>query len=137
MSCRQIVLKNRIEQIRDMAAFLEEIFNELNVSMVNAFNINLAVEEAVTNVIMYAFPQDEEHDFILSVEDSENELIFRIIDDGVAFDPTVQPDADVSLSLEDRPIGGLGIFLIRQMMKSVEYQRVDGKNILTIVKLLD
>lgn len=137
MICRQVVLKNKIEEIMTMSSFLEEISEELSLSMETSFNINLAVEEAVTNVIMYAYPQDEEHDFILSAEHVDNQLVFKIIDTGKEFDPTAQPDADVTLSLEERPVGGLGIFLIRQMMKSVEYQRVDGKNILTMVKLLD
>jgi anti-sigma regulatory factor (Ser/Thr protein kinase) len=64
-------------------------------------------------------------------------LIFKVIDSGKEFDPTLQPEADVTLSLEERPVGGLGIFLIRRVMQSVEYQRVDGKNILTMVKVID
>ena len=135
--CRQIVLKNNIEEIARMAAFLEEISDELSLSMENAFNINLAIEEAVTNVIMYAYPQDEEHEFTLSVKQIENRLIFKLIDTGKEFDPTLQPDADVTLSLEERPIGGLGIFLIRKIMKTVKYCRIDGKNILTMVKIID
>jgi anti-sigma regulatory factor (Ser/Thr protein kinase) len=103
----------------------------------DTFNIHLAVEEAVTNVIMYAYPQGEEHEFLLDVHVLENRLIFKIIDSGKEFDPTLQPDADVTLSLEERPIGGLGIFLIRQIMQTVDYRRVDGKNILTMVKMIN
>ena len=120
-----------------MSAFLEEISSELNLSMENSFNINLAIEEAVTNVIMYAYPQDEEHDFILCTELAGNQLTFKLIDSGKEFDPTTRPDVDVTLSVEDRPIGGLGIFFMRKIMNTVEYQRIDGKNILTMVKLLD
>ena len=120
-----------------MSAFLEEISSELNLSMENTFNINLAIEEAVTNIILYAYPQGEEHDFTLSADYAENQITFRLIDSGKEFDPTVRPDVDVTLPLEERPIGGLGIFFMRQIMKTVEYQRVDGKNILTMVKILD
>ena len=137
MNFRSVVLKNNIEEIRTMSAFLEEIYTELNLSMENAFNINLAIEEAVTNIILYAYPQGEEHDFILSAEHAGNQLTFKLIDSGKEFDPTARPDADITLSLEDRPIGGLGIFFMRKIMKTVEYQRVDGKNILTMVKNLD
>lgn len=129
-----IVLKNKIEEISRMSAFLEEISEELNLSAENIFNINLAIEEAVTNVIMYAYPEGEEHEFTLSVRHVENRLIFKLTDTGKEFDPTLQPDADVTLSLEDRPIGGLGIFMIRKIMKTVKYRRADGKNILTMVK---
>jgi anti-sigma regulatory factor (Ser/Thr protein kinase) len=86
---------------------------------------------------MYAYPQGEEHEFQLDVHVLENRLIFKIIDSGKEFDPTLQPDADVTLSLEERPIGGLGIFLIRQIMQTVDYRRVDGKNILTMVKMIN
>lgn len=137
MNSRSVVLKNDIEEIRTMSAFLEEISSELNLSMENTFNINLAIEEAVTNIILYAYPQGEEHDFILSADYAENQITFRLIDSGKEFDPTARPDVDVTLPLEERPIGGLGIFFMRQIMKTVEYQRVDGKNILTMVKNLD
>ena len=137
MNERKIILKNKIEEIRRMSEFLEGISNELNLSIENAFNINLAIEEAVTNVIMYAFPTEEEHDFELNVEHIENQLIFKLIDCGKEFDPTAHPEVDVTLSLKERLPGGLGIFLIRKIMKSVEYQRIDGKNILTMVKSLN
>ena len=132
--CRQLILNNNIEEIASLSAFLNEIAEELNLSMTDSFNINLALEEAVTNVIMYAYPKEEEHDFAVNVQHVDNQLIFNIIDSGKEFDPTVQPEADVTLSLEERPIGGLGIFLIRKIMKTVEYHRIDGKNVFTMVK---
>lgn len=73
---------------------------------------------------------------MLTARYAEGSLIFNIIDSGKEFDPTLQPDADVTLSLEERPIGGLGIFLIRRIMQKVEYHRIDGKNILTMVKVI-
>jgi sigma-B regulation protein RsbU (phosphoserine phosphatase) len=135
--CREIVLKNRIEEITRMSAFLEEMSEELNLSMEDTFNINLAIEEAVTNVIMYAYPRGEEHEFKLSVRHVENRLIFKLTDTGKEFDPTAQPDADVTLPLEERPIGGLGIYLIRKIMETVKYRRADGRNVLTMVKIID
>ncbi|MBR5465419.1 MAG: ATP-binding protein [Alistipes sp.] len=120
-----------------MATFLEEMGEELNLSPEVSFNIHLALEEAVSNVIMYAYPQGEEHAFALTVRHVDNRLIFKIIDTGKEFDPTRQPDADVTLSLEERPIGGLGIFLIRRIMQAVEYRRVGDKNILTMVKVIE
>lgn len=135
--CRSIVLHNKIEEIGRMAAFLEEIGEELNLSTEVSFNIHLALEEAVTNVIMYAYPQDEEHTFTLTMRQIDNRLIFKIIDSGKEFDPTLHPEANVTLSLEERPIGGLGIFLIRNIMQAVKYRRVGDKNILTMVKVLE
>ena len=66
----------------------------------------------------------------------KDSLTFIISDSGKAFDPTAAPEADITLDVEDRPIGGLGIFLVRNIMDSVHYERVDGKNILTMSKNL-
>lgn len=134
--CRRIVLRNNIEEIARMQGFIDELVAELCLTPEDAFNIHLALEEAVSNVIMYAFPEGEQHDITLTVRHVDDTLIFRVIDAGQEFDPTLQPDADVTLSLEQRPIGGLGIFLIRRIMQRVEYHRIDGNNILTMVKTI-
>ena len=135
--CRRIVLRNNIEEIARMQGFIDELVAELCLTPEDAFNIHLALEEAVSNVIMYAFPEGEQHDITLTVRHVDDTLIFRVIDAGQEFDPTLQPDADVTLSLEQRPIGGLGIFLIRRIMQRVEYHRIDGNNILTMVKSIE
>ena len=101
------------------------------------FNLNLALEEAVTNVILYAYPKEEQKDIFISANMSDNILIFVLTDSGKEFDPTKVPDADITLPAEEREIGGLGIFLIRQIMDTVEYQRVDGKNVLSMSKQLN
>ena len=137
METGKIVLGNRLDEISRLVSFLEEIGQKLDLSVETSFNIHLALEEAITNVIMYAYPKDEEHELELTVYRSENELIFEIKDEGEEFDPTLHPEADTTLSLEDRPVGGLGIFLIRRIMQRVEYRREDGKNILTLVKKMD
>ena len=66
----------------------------------------------------------------------EGSIVFVLSDSGKEFDPTMAPEADVTLSAEDRQIGGLGIFLIRQIMNEVRYERIDGKNVLTLEKKL-
>jgi sigma-B regulation protein RsbU (phosphoserine phosphatase) len=67
---------------------------------------------------------------------NEKRLKFVISDHGTPFDPTEKEDADVTLSVEERPIGGLGIYLVRQIMDSVNYERLDGMNVLTLRKFL-
>ena len=66
----------------------------------------------------------------------EGSIVFVLTDTGKEFDPTAAPEADITLSAEDRPIGGLGIFLIRQIMNEVKYERIEGKNVLTLGKKL-
>jgi anti-sigma regulatory factor (Ser/Thr protein kinase) len=95
------------------------------------------LEEAVVNVINYAYPK-EEHEYIyLSARMHEGSIVLVLTDTGKEFDPTAAPEADVTLSAEDRQIGGLGIFLIRQIMNEVKYERIEGKNVLTLEKKLN
>jgi anti-sigma regulatory factor (Ser/Thr protein kinase) len=101
------------------------------------FNLNLVLEEAVSNVILYAYGKEEQKEISLVAQSCDNNLVFVLTDSGTEFDPTKVPDADITLSAEEREIGGLGIFLIRQIMNTVEYQRIDGKNVLTMRKQLD
>ena len=98
-----------------------------------AARINLALEEAVCNVIMYAYPEGTAGTMDLEAVREGNQLRFTLVDRGKAFDPTAVPEANLSASLEDRPIGGLGIHLVRSIMDSIRYERRDGKNVLTMI----
>ena len=104
--------------------------------MALVMNLNLALEEAVSNIILCAFPQKMGEEISIKCSEINSSLIFTISDKGVGFDPTQVADADISLSAEERGIGGLGIFLIRQIMDEVKYERIDNKNILTVKKNL-
>lgn len=132
---KTLTLENNLEQVEVLATFVEELCEELGVGPALVFNLNLALEEAVTNVIMYAFPQEELHTFTLRARKEGAVLSFELQDGGAPFDPTTEaPETDTTLSAEERPIGGLGIFLIRQIMDTVSYRREDGCNILTMTK---
>ncbi|MBR5855583.1 MAG: ATP-binding protein [Paludibacteraceae bacterium] len=131
-----LALKNNIDEINRLHTFIEEVGEVFALPMKTVMNLNLVLEEAVTNVIMYAYPK-EEHEYIhLTAKEQEGKLIFILTDSGKAFDPTQAPDADITLSADDRQIGGLGIFLIRKIMNEVKYERIDGKNVLTLEKEL-
>ena len=93
----------------------------------------LAVEEAVTNVIRYAYG-DGEGLIRLTAACRDGNLVFELRDSGQAFDPTQVPEADVTLPAEERTPGGLGLLLVRRIMDEVRYQRTDGENRLTLVK---
>ena len=133
---RRLILHNDIQQIPQLADFLETIAYEMNLEQSLVLSLNLALEEAVTNVILYAYPKGADGLVDIEAIMKEKSLEFIISDSGTPFDPTAAPTADVSLSAEDRPIGGLGIFLVRQIMDDVRYERVDGKNRLLITKAL-
>ena len=131
---RHLILHNDIQQIPQLAEFVETIAEEKRLDQSLAMGLNLALEEAVTNVIMYAYPEGA--DGLVDIEAilRKESLDFIITDSGRPFDPTAAPEADISLGVEDRPIGGLGIYLVRNIMDTVLYERTDGKNILSMTK---
>ena len=133
---RHLILHNNIQQIPQLADFIETIANEMHLEQGLAMSLNLALEEAVTNVILYAYPEGS--DGLVDIEAilGRETLRFIISDSGKPFDPTAAPEADVTLGVEDRPIGGLGIYLVRNIMDVVSYERTDGKNILSMTKRL-
>lgn len=133
---KSIIIANEISEINKLNDFIEDIGNEFSLSPDVIFNLNLVLEEAVVNVINYAYPKEEHESIYLSAKMHEGSIIIVLTDTGKEFDPTTVPDADVTLSAEDRQIGGLGIFLIRQIMNEVKYERIEGKNILTLEKRL-
>ena len=133
---RSITLANDIAEISKLATFIEEVGEAFELTPDVIFNLNLVIEEAVVNVINYAYPKEEHQSIYLSANLHEDSIVLVLTDTGKEFDPTQAPEADITLSAEERPIGGLGIFLIRQIMNEVKYQRIDGKNVLTLEKKL-
>ncbi len=131
---KTLVLQNDIRQIPELAVFVDGLAEEMSLDPSLAMGLNLALEEAVTNVMMYAYPAGESGTVEIEVDAREDRMVFRLTDAGVPFDPTAAPAADITLGVEERPIGGLGIFLVRQIMDSVVYERRDGRNILTLTK---
>lgn len=96
--------------------------------------LNLVLEEAITNIILYAYDKESKNEIVIDFEKRENELEIKIIDSGKPFDPTLKPDPDTTLPVDARPIGGLGILLIKKIMDSVSYQRKENRNILIMTK---
>jgi anti-sigma regulatory factor (Ser/Thr protein kinase) len=123
-----LVMRNDIQQIPTLAEWIDTlpIPAELNMP------INLAIEEAVTNVMLYAYPNSSGKVIV----EFHPPMTFTITDSGIPFDPTKKPEVDISLSAEEREIGGLGIHLVRQIMDEVKYERKNNQNILTLVKQL-
>lgn len=135
---KQIILSNNLEAIPELAVFVEQACEELALDNSLIFKLNLVLEEAVTNVILYAYPRKETHIFQVSISKEDDILTAQVKDAGTPFDPTTQaPQVDTKLSVEERKIGGLGIFLIKEYMDDVSYQRTaDGYNVLTMTKKL-
>ena len=136
-SKHSLTLPNDIETIPQLNEFIDTVAEEIGLDMSLTMSLNLAIEEAVVNVMEYAYPEGEQGNVDIEVIADDKWLTFIISDNGIPFDPTTQKDANTTLSAEERPIGGLGIFLVRQLMDSINYQRKDGKNILTLSKKME
>jgi serine/threonine-protein kinase RsbW len=131
-ACR-LTIRSDFGEIPRVSAALEELM------MVHAFNAEeildtqLAVEEAITNIIMHGY-QAGPGDITIACRASSRKIEVRIEDSAAPFNPLSLPDPDLSGRVEDRKIGGLGVFLIRQVMDGMSYRRKNGKNILTMEK---
>ena len=134
--CKTIVLPNDTKEVPRLAAFVDEVCEAVGFSPSVTMQLNLALEEAVVNVMNYAYPPGTRGDVTVEAASNDVRLKFTIIDNGSPFDPTLKPDADITLTAEERPIGGLGILMVRQIMDSINYERVDGCNVLTLRKKL-
>ena len=133
---RHLTLRNDIRQITLLPGFLEDVTRGMNLAPGVLAQLNLALEEAVANVISYAYPEGTEGTVDIDARLQGNDLSLVISDSGSAFDPTAREAVDISAGVDERPIGGLGIHLIREIMDQVSYERRDGKNILTITKTI-
>lgn len=94
----------------------------------------LAIEELVTNCIAYGYDDGGEHIIVIVLSVTDQVLTMIVIDDGHPFDPLAVPSPDLSLDIQDRPIGGLGIFLLRELCDQIAYERRGDTNRLTLTK---
>lgn len=134
---KSIVLPNDVEEVSKLTAFVEEVCEAMGFDGALTAQLTLAIEEAVVNVMKYAYPPQKRGDVTIEAQSNDLRLKFTIIDSGMPFDPTVRAEVDTTLSAEDRPIGGLGIHLVRKIMDSINYERVDSLNVLTLRKKLN
>lgn len=131
---RHLSIENQIGELAAVAEEIDKIAHKWKIPQPTAMNINLAVEEAVSNIIYYAFNDKVRHEIGISFSLENNRLTISIIDDGLPFNPLEKDHPDITLTAEDRPVGGLGIYLILNIMDEVTYERLDNRNILTLHK---
>ena len=125
----------KIESLSDVLGFVEETIEGFECPMKIQTAICVAIEEVFVNVAHYAYPKGE-GDMTLHIgfDDQSRTITFRMTDKGVPFDPLAKPDPDITLSAEEREIGGLGIFITKKTMDSLSYSYENGENSLTMMK---
>ncbi len=134
---KEITIRNKVSELEHINRFIEEIGQELGLDMELQMNLNLVIEEMVANVIFYAYPEGTDASIDLVAESNGKELTFMLSDRGKEFDPTLKEDADPNVNPIDRRIGGMGIYIVKNIMNEVSYQRLEGKNLLTMTKTIN
>ena len=130
---RGISLLNDVKEIPALAIFVGSICEDMRFNQLTTDGVNVAVEEAVVNVMNYAYPEGTRATILLEVFADEESVRFELRDDGRPFDPTSE-EVDVENNVKNKIIGGMGIHLIRHYMDHIAYERKDGQNILTMTK---
>ena len=131
---KELKLKNQMQELERVNQFVEEICEELNLGMELQLNLNLVMEEMVVNVISYAYPEGKTAEIELLAESDGKELTFVLSDRGKEFAPTLSESADMDQNPAERDLGGMGIYIVKNIMNEVTYQRLEGKNLLTMKK---
>jgi anti-sigma regulatory factor (Ser/Thr protein kinase) len=132
-----LTLVNQLSDVAKLSSFVEAFGIAEGLAPEVVYSLNLALDEVVTNVIRYGHEDDgREHPIVVRLALERDVVTAQVEDDGRAFNPLEAPAPNLGASLDERPIGGLGIFLVRSVMNSVEYRREDGRNVLTMKKNL-
>ncbi len=135
---KELTIEARPENLDAVTAFIDERLDTANCAMKARMQIEVAVEELFVNIANYAYSPEVGNATIgVKVQDDENYVTISFKDSGTPYDPLAKPDPDITLSADDRPIGGLGIYMVKKSMDDVKYEFKDGQNILTIKKNLE
>ncbi|MFZ4463385.1 MAG: ATP-binding protein [Bacteroidales bacterium] len=131
---KEISIKNQLTQLEVLVNELEILSEEWELPMSISLNLNLVLEELITNTIFYGYEDQNEHFIQIEISIENQVITMRITDDGKEFNPLLMAEPDIELSVEERKIGGLGIHFVRKLMDEVTYFRSAEKNILTLKK---
>ena len=126
-------IDNCLSEVRRMSLWLNEVILKIGLSEELQFKFDLCANEAVTNIISYAYPENGMHKISLQMNSTDSLVWLEIEDDGIPFNPLKEPQHKQPANLEEAKIGGLGVDLIRNFMDECSYVRHDGKNILKMI----
>ena len=132
---KELKVAATVENLKKVNEFIHEDLKKLECSMQEQFQIDLCVEEIFVNIASYAYGQEEGEAVIQSeISKEPKKIVITMIDRGMPYDPLQKEDPDITLSAEERGIGGLGIFLTKITMDNIRYEYKDSQNILTMEK---
>ena len=131
----ELVIEALVPNLDEVLEFVDKQLEKYDCSMKAKMQLDVAVEELFVNIASYAYnPEVGPATIQVTTSPDPIQVVVTFIDHGVPYDPLAKADPDITLSADERQIGGLGIFMVKQSMDEVSYRYEDGKNILTIKK---
>lgn len=126
---KRLITAVSAENLKKVSAFIETSMQELSCSEKLLMKLCIAADEILSNIVYYSGAKEVE----VQCDCEKGMFVLSFIDDGIPYNPLEQEDPDVTLSAEERCIGGLGIFMVKKMMKDMQYEWKDGKNRVTLI----
>ncbi len=134
-SFQSVSFKNDLVELERLKAALDEAAEAFAIPPKVLFEINVSLDELLTNVISYGFPDGGEHEIQLEIEPIPDGLKMVLSDGGAPFNPIEAEEPDLDCPVEERRIGGLGIMFVRKMMNTMDYAREGDRNVVTLTKV--
>ncbi len=128
----KITIAGTLSEIKHVEAFFDRLTEKHNIPAHTRFKIDMVMDELLTNIISYGYKDKKEHYIDIYVTLENNIINIVIEDDAIAFNPLLAPPPDLTIPLEERPIGGLGIYLVKTNVNTIDYSRKNGRNILSM-----
>ena len=132
---KSITVEAKIENVDKVTEFVNEMLEEKDCPLKVQMQLDVAIDEIFGNIAYYAYGKGSGNATIqIEMEDNPPKITLTFIDQGIPYNPLENKDPDITLDIEDREIGGLGIFLVKKTMDELSYEYADGQNILTMKK---
>ena len=130
-----LTLKNDLSELARLAEVIEAHGEAHGWPAQWVLNLNISLDELITNIVSYGYRDSDEHEILVTVTDRSGSLVTVLEDDGMAFDPfTAAPEPDLDASVEERRIGGLGVYFVKTLMDEATYERLDNCNRITLTQ---
>jgi anti-sigma regulatory factor (Ser/Thr protein kinase) len=130
---KRLTVPAKVDMLYDVFVFVRKTIEHVEMDVLTQNNIKVAVEEIFVNIASYAYMADE-GSITIAVSVENDRFIVEFTDNGTPYNPLSKSDPDIMLSADEREIGGLGIFMVKEFMDDIRYRYENGKNILTLKK---
>ena len=131
-----LVAANRLDEIERIGREVDAFARRLALPLGLVFDVNLALDEVLTNIISYAYDDQEEHQIVVRLRAERDRFVVDVEDDGREFNPLEIVEPEIDLPVDERPVGGLGLSLVRRLVSELAYDRRGGWNVLTMTRYL-